>query len=47
MFSIVGKDDKVLYTTPLYKKKDVVHLHQFIMHSSLDKVEQTTFKTSS
>ena len=40
---IVSKDDYPIYDLPieqLVKKKDQVHMHEFILHSSLDVIDQ-------
>ena len=40
---IVSKDDYPIYDLPieqLVKKKELVHMHEFILHSSLDVIDQ-------
>lgn len=48
MFMIVSKDDYPVFELTvgnLVKKKDYVQLHEFIIHASLDVVDNTQWST--
>jgi hypothetical protein len=49
MFMIVSKDDYPVYELGienLIKRKDQIYLHEFILHSSLDVIEQVQWNTN-
>lgn len=49
MFMIVSKDDYPVFELPidnLVKRKDYVQLHDFIMHASLDMIDQMQWSTN-
>jgi len=50
LFVIVGKNDNVIYLAELSaptRKDNATHLSQFIVHSSLDIVDELVWKTNS
>jgi len=46
MFAIVGKDDTILFSSPIKARQEIQHMHHFLMHSSLDKIDYVYFKNS-
>eukprot|EP01114_Cavostelium_apophysatum_P012794 TRINITY_DN2952_c0_g1_i2.p1 TRINITY_DN2952_c0_g1~~TRINITY_DN2952_c0_g1_i2.p1 ORF type:complete len:151 (-),score=32.83 TRINITY_DN2952_c0_g1_i2:32-451(-) len=50
LFIIVGKNDNLIYQAELVtsqKKENATHLSQFIIHSSLDVVDEAVWKNNS
>lgn len=44
MFSIIGKNDEILYSTQILSDREIQHMHHFMVHSALDDVENHYFR---